>query len=145
MLLKPSSFAFAQDVLQSEYELTCFGLSTAHTCSLLCCDMRQRLVDCSLFCVYMGPVPNESWVSLKADSGDNVTNFHFKASGSSRAEGVDLLWREYKRACRDTKWSVGVNIDFSRRLKYKQLMALAHCVGKPQTKWSSVAYMLSLQ
>ena len=45
--------------------------------------MRQRLVDCSLFCVYMGPVPNESWVSLKADSGDNVTNFHFKASGSS--------------------------------------------------------------
>ena len=45
--------------------------------------MRQRLVDCSLFCVYMGPVPNESWVSLKADSGDNVTNFHFKASGFS--------------------------------------------------------------
>ena len=45
--------------------------------------MRQHLVDCSLFCVYMGPVPNESWVSLKADSGDNVTNFHFKASGSS--------------------------------------------------------------
>ena len=31
----------------------------------------------------MGPVPNESWVSLKADSGDNVTDFHFKASGSS--------------------------------------------------------------
>ena len=45
--------------------------------------MRQHLVDCSLFCVYMGPVPNESWVSLKADSGDNVTNFHFKASGPS--------------------------------------------------------------
>ena len=27
MLLEPSSFAFAQDVRQSEYELTCFGLS----------------------------------------------------------------------------------------------------------------------
>ena len=83
MLLKPNSFAFAQDVLQSEYELTCFGLSTAHPCSLLCCGMRQLLVDCSLFCVLTGPVPHESWVSLKADSGDNVTNLNFKASGSS--------------------------------------------------------------
>ena len=36
-----------------------------------------------MFCVYMGPLPNESWVSLNADSGVYVTNFHFNVSGSS--------------------------------------------------------------
>ena len=49
-------------------------------CSLLCFDMSPYLVECSLLCFDMSPLPNETWVSLNADSGDNETKFHFNAS-----------------------------------------------------------------
>jgi len=70
------------------------------------------------------PRPNESQVSLNADSGDNETNFHFKVSGSSG--GVDMWRRDYRRACRENEWSVCVNIVPCSRPKYRQCVASVH-------------------
>ena len=41
------------------------------------------------------PRPNESQVSLNADSGDNETNFHFKVPGSSGS--LDMRWSRLVR------------------------------------------------
>ena len=50
----------------------------------------------------MGPLPNESWVSLKGEPGVYVTNFHFNGSGSSGGGGASICYGENtKRACRD--------------------------------------------
>ena len=46
--------------------------------------------------LFQCPRPNETQVSLNADSGDNETKFHFNVLGSSGC--VDMLWRDYRRA-----------------------------------------------
>ena len=97
-------------------------------------QMEVAIVRCAPWPTRPSRRPNETQVSLNADSGDNETKFHFNVLGSSGS--VAKWWREYRRACRDNEWCVGVNLVFCCRLKYKLLLALAH--GARSSDWISI-------